>query len=85
MFQKTNKMKRQRTIAYKLRVINHYDRYKSFSKTSKEFIVDRKTLRQWVASRELLKKSTMKIKRTKVQYKSKKVAFPDMEKVVCMD
>ncbi len=61
-------------------MINHYDRYKSFSKTSKEFIVARKTLRQWVASRELLKKSTMKLKRTQVQYKSKKVAFPDMEK-----
>jgi transposase-like protein len=57
-------MRRQFTLAFKLKVIKHYEDGKSFTRTSKEFIIDRETLRSWVASKEL----EVKANKTRVQW-----------------
>jgi transposase-like protein len=75
-------MRRQFTLAFKLKVIKHYEDSKSFSRTSKEFIIDRKTLRSWVASKEQIKKTNLKSKRTKREYNGSRTVYPEMERQV---
>ena len=72
-------MRRQFTLAFKLKVIRHYEIFKSYVRTSREFVVDRKTLRGWVSGKEELKRTKLRTQRTKRQYKDTKTQYPNME------
>jgi hypothetical protein len=49
-------------------------------KSSREFIIDRKVLRSWVAMKGKLKKTPLKATRNRRQYSGARVVHPEMEK-----
>jgi transposase-like protein len=72
--------KRQFTLSFKLLVIRYYEQNgKNLSRTAKEYVVDRKTIRNWIASKEAIKATNTKNLRNKVKRKPDKVEYPEME------
>jgi hypothetical protein len=78
---KNTQKRKQYTLSFKLRVIRFFETHsKNLSATSKEFIVDRKTIRSWIASSASIKATDLKSKRRKIKASvGKNVLFPDME------
>jgi hypothetical protein len=71
--------RKQYSLSFKLKVISYYELNKSLSQAAKEYIVDRKTIRKWIASKESIKKTNVKTRRKKVQRQSTQVEHPEME------
>jgi transposase-like protein len=72
--------RKQYSLSFKLRVIRFYESNgQSLNKTSKEFIVDRKTIRSWIASKSAIKGTNLKTRRTKVLPRKSPVVYPEME------
>ncbi len=73
--------RKQYTLSFKLREICYYETHtKNLSVTSKAFVVDRKTIRSWIASSASIKATDLKSKRRKVKASvEKNVLYPDME------
>ncbi len=57
-------MRKQYTLAFKMKLINHFEKKgKKLAATSRAYIVDRKTIRSWIASKETIKHTILKTKR----------------------
>jgi transposase-like protein len=72
--------RRQYSLSFKLRVIKHYETNgRSLNKTARDYVVDRKTIRSWIASKEKIKSTTMKTTRSKAKRKPVESVHPEME------
>jgi hypothetical protein len=72
--------RKQYSLSFKLRVIRFFEKNgKNISAVEREFIVSRKVIRSWIASKEQIKETISKASRNKVKRRSFKVEYPEME------
>ena len=72
------KTRRKFNALFKLKVINNYEKYRSLKKVARNHKIDRKTLRKWIQSKQLIQNLKYKYKRSNITSKLKSF-YPRME------
>ncbi len=76
-------MRKKYTLAFKLKVIKHFEKNgKNLAETSRAYIVDRKTIRSWIAGKEAIIQTNLKRTRAKVNRRISQAENPELEQKV---